>query len=67
MTYKTQLQPWCLVRQLPEMQRVIIERFRRYQDADAHAKVLSRLSPNNSFVVMFDPDSEKPLDVAHQS
>lgn len=65
MTYKTKLQPWCIVRQFPEMQQVIIERFRRYQDADAHLKILRRLTPNSSFVVMFDPDPEMPLDGAH--
>ncbi|MBE7382567.1 MAG: hypothetical protein F6J95_014285 [Leptolyngbya sp. SIO1E4] len=65
MTYQTKLRPWCIVRQLPEMQRVIVERFRRYQDADAHVAVLRRLSPHTSFVVLFDPDSEMAFDGAH--
>lgn len=62
MSYKTQLQPWCIVRHLPEMQQTIIERFRHYQDADAHAKALRRLIPNSSFVVLFDPGSEVVAD-----
>ncbi|NER79255.1 MAG: hypothetical protein F6K42_06665 [Leptolyngbya sp. SIO1D8] len=67
MTYQTKLRPWCIVHQLPEMQRVIVERFRRYQDADAHLQVLQKLSPKNSFVVMFDPDAKMSLEVAHQA
>ena len=35
MTYQNKLRPWCIVQQLPEMKRVIIDRFRHYQDAGA--------------------------------
>ncbi|MEO1094509.1 MAG: hypothetical protein AAFX01_06370 [Cyanobacteria bacterium J06638_28] len=65
MTYQNQLRPWCLVRQLPEMQRVIVERFRRYQDADAHANALRKLTPNTAFTVVFDPEAEMSLGNAH--
>jgi hypothetical protein len=65
MTYQNRLHPWCIVRQLPKMQRVTVDRFRRHQDADARAKALMRLTPNATFVVLFDPDPELPLDAAH--
>ncbi|MGF1459038.1 MAG: hypothetical protein ACFBSG_08425 [Leptolyngbyaceae cyanobacterium] len=56
MTYRSQLCPWCVVRQLPEMKRTIVDRFRRYQDADAHLQLLRQQSPNSSFALTFEPD-----------
>ncbi|MEL6398188.1 MAG: hypothetical protein AAF773_13960 [Cyanobacteria bacterium P01_D01_bin.115] len=57
MTYQNKLRPWCIVQQLPEMKRVIIDRFRHYQDADARAKFLGDKTPSASFVVLFAPDA----------
>ena len=66
MTYQSRLHPWCIVRQLPKMQRVTIDRFRRHQDADARAKMLRRLTPSATFLVLFDPDPVVPLEAAPQ-
>jgi hypothetical protein len=60
MTYQNRLNPWCIVRQLPKMQRVIVDRFRRHQDADARANTLRRLTPGATFVVMFEPVVDMP-------
>ena len=53
--YQQQLHPWCIVQLLPQMQRRKVARFRRRNDADAHLKVLRRLTPSLQYVVMFDP------------
>ncbi|MDA0673951.1 MAG: hypothetical protein O3C67_09650 [Cyanobacteria bacterium] len=60
MTYQNRLSPWCIVRQLPKMQRVVVDRFRRHQEADARATTLRRLTPGATFVVIFDPVAEMP-------
>jgi len=54
MTYQTQLRPWCIVRQLPEKPRTIVERYRRYQDAEAWLKLLRHKTPDSHFFVMFE-------------
>lgn len=67
MTYQNQTRPWCLVRQLPKMQRVTVDRFRRYQEADARAQFLRRQMPASQYVVLFDPDSGTSLDTVPQA
>jgi hypothetical protein len=54
MTYLEKLNPWCIVRLLPNMQNRIVARFRRRSDAEAHLQVLRRLIPNVSFKLIFD-------------
>lgn len=51
--YWEQLHPWCVVRQLPEMQRVVLARFRKRNQAEDHLKVLRRLRPG-SYAIVFD-------------
>jgi hypothetical protein len=53
--YNQQLHPWCIVQHLPEMQRRVVGRFRRRNDADAHMRALSRLSAVFQYSVIFDP------------
>ena len=66
MTYQTQLRPWCIVRQLPEMQRVIVDRFRRYQDADARLQFLRQQQTRDTqFVVLFEPEADVAQEPAH--
>jgi hypothetical protein len=43
--YKERLNPWALVRLLPNMQRVIVGQFRNRSDADGHLEILRRLIP----------------------
>jgi hypothetical protein len=64
MSYKERLNPWTIVRILPDMKRVNVGRFRSRSDADGHLKFLRQQMPNASFEVVFDcqPSSDvKPL------
>ncbi|NEQ22058.1 MAG: hypothetical protein F6K28_23240 [Microcoleus sp. SIO2G3] len=56
MPYKERLNPWVLVRLLPNMQRLTVGQFRTRSDADGHLHILRRLIPNAKFVVMFNAD-----------
>ncbi|MEM9979282.1 MAG: hypothetical protein AAF808_16760, partial [Cyanobacteria bacterium P01_D01_bin.2] len=53
--YQARLHPWCIVRLLPKMQRIVVGRFRKGNDADDHARSLRHLIPEAQFVVVFDP------------
>lgn len=61
MTYRTLLYPWCIVRLLPQFQRVTVARFRRRSEAENHLKVLRRLMPTGVFVIVFDPPAPAQL------
>jgi hypothetical protein len=52
--YSQQLHPWCIIQHLPQMQRRVVARFRRRNDADAHKKALHRLSPLAQYTIIFD-------------
>ena len=54
MTYSDRLKHWTIVRLLPKMQRVVIERFRRRSDADGHLRFLQQHIPDGTFIVIFD-------------
>ena len=58
--YQARLNPWAIARLLPNMQRIIVGRFRSRSDADGHLQCLRQLMPDASFVVIFDhqPDIE---------
>ena len=60
MPYRERLNPWVLVRLLPNMQRLTVGQFRTRSDADGHLQILRRLIPNAKFVVMFNPDILQP-------
>ena len=53
--YQAKLHPWCIVRLLPKMQRVVVGRVRIGNDADDHVRSLKQLIPHGQFIVMFDP------------
>ncbi|MBW4548300.1 MAG: hypothetical protein KME25_28250 [Symplocastrum torsivum CPER-KK1] len=61
MTYFEKLHPWCIIRPLPNLQRRVIARCRRRNDAEAHLQVLRRLMPTVPFEIVFDamPDEGK--------
>jgi len=54
MTYFEKLHPWCIIRPLPNLQRCVIARCRRRNDAEAHLQVLRRLMPTIPFEIVFD-------------
>jgi hypothetical protein len=53
-TYRAKLYPWCIIRHLPNMQRITVARFRRRNEAEDHLQVLRRLIPNAPLAVIFD-------------
>jgi hypothetical protein len=54
MTYKQSLKPWAVARQLPNLQWLIIARYRSRSDADGHLVLLHQRVPNIQFKVVFD-------------
>jgi len=58
-TYLERLSPWCLVRLLPRMQRLTVGRFRRWNDAHEHMRILRQLVPEANYAIVFDPALEQ--------
>jgi hypothetical protein len=54
MTKKQCLKPWAIARQLPNLQWLIIARYRSRSDADGHLVLLHQRVPNIQFKVVFD-------------
>jgi hypothetical protein len=54
MTYVEKLHPWCIIRPLPNLQRRIVARCRRRNEAESHVQVLRRLMPTVHFEIVFD-------------
>jgi hypothetical protein len=54
-SYRDRLLPWCIIRHLPNMQRMVVSRHRRRNEAEAHVKILRQLTPNATYVIVFDP------------
>ncbi len=60
MPYRERLNPWAVVRLLPNMQRITVGQVRNRSDADGHLEILRRLIPNAKFVVMFNTEVLQP-------
>ena len=56
--YWQRLHPWCIIRLLPKMQRIVVQRFRYRSQAEAYLKALRRTFPNATHEIVFDPISE---------
>lgn len=54
MSYYNQLNPWCIIRCLPNAQTFIVVRFRRRNDAEAHLRILQQLTPTATYCLIFD-------------
>ena len=54
MTYRERLHPWCIIRHLPNLQRLDVARLRRRKDAEDHLRVLQQITPNVSYSIVFD-------------
>ncbi len=54
MTEKPCLKPWVVVRQRPNLQWIIIARYRSRADAEGHLLLLRQRVPNIQFKVVFD-------------
>lgn len=55
MTYQQQLHPWCIIRLLPNMQRLVVARCRCQNDAEAHLQILRQQAPTATYEIVFDP------------
>jgi hypothetical protein len=51
---KARLFPWVIVRQLPNLQRITVGRFRNRSDAEGHLKILQQIMPSAQFAIAFD-------------
>jgi hypothetical protein len=51
---KSNTHPWCVVRQLPNLQRQVVARFHRRHDAEAYLQILRQLLPTASHAIVFD-------------
>ena len=54
MTYLQRLNPWCIIRPLPNMRTLIVGRFRRRVEAEGHLRILKQIMPTVPFEVVFD-------------
>ncbi len=55
MLHRERLSPWIIVRLLPNLQRIVVGRFRNWSDADGHLRILQQLIPGAKLIVVFDP------------
>lgn len=55
--YYAKLHPWLIIRHLPQMQRLVVARFRQRTEAEAHLRALRRLTPEGSYQIVFDSAS----------
>jgi hypothetical protein len=53
LTYRDRLKPWCIIRQLPNCQRLTVARFTRRPDAEAYLNALRRLMPTVPHTIVF--------------
>lgn len=52
--YHHQLHPWCVVCCLPNAQTLIVARFRRRNDAEAHLRILRQMNAAQKYEIVFD-------------
>jgi hypothetical protein len=53
LTYREKLQPWRIIRLLPNLQRVTVAHFTRRNDAEAYLMALRRLMPTANHCLVF--------------
>ncbi|WP_293247107.1 MULTISPECIES: hypothetical protein [unclassified Microcoleus] len=64
---KSHIHPWCIVRQLPNMQRLVVARFHRRGDAEGYIQILRRLVPATKHAIVFDTTGAEKLPDARTS
>lgn len=60
MAYRDQLYPWCIVRSIPSAPYVVIARFRRPVDAEAHLRILRSKTPGDPLSIVFEKAAAQP-------
>lgn len=58
MSHHNPIHPWCLIRLLPNMQRVIIGRFPKRTEAEAHQRLLQQMLPHLRYAIVFEVPPE---------
>lgn len=53
MTYSEQLKPWCIVRDIPNQENIVVKTFRRRDDAVAYLRVLRQSGRDVAFQIIF--------------
>lgn len=53
------LHVWAVICLLPDMQRVVVNRFRRRSDAEECLRVLRRISPGRDYALLYYPPGEE--------
>ncbi|MBE9005129.1 hypothetical protein IQ259_08760 [Fortiea sp. LEGE XX443] len=56
---KSNTHPWCIIRHLPNMQRLVVARFHRRHDADGYIQILRQLLPTTKHVIVFDKNKNE--------
>ncbi|PSB35779.1 hypothetical protein [Stenomitos frigidus] len=67
MVYLERLQPWCIIRLLPNMQHLVVVRLRRRHEAEAYLKSLRWLNPTIGYEIVFDLPGSPQTDLQRQS
>jgi hypothetical protein len=57
MSYQEKLSPWVVYRQLANLQRIEVARFRRRNDAEEYLNVVRRMVPQAQFEIVYEVDS----------
>jgi predicted house-cleaning noncanonical NTP pyrophosphatase (MazG superfamily) len=50
---------WAIIRLLPDMQRIVVNRFRRRSDAEECLRVLRRTTPSRNYTLLYYPPGEE--------
>ena len=64
---KLNTHPWCIVRQLPNMQRLVVSRFHRRGGAEGYMQILRRLLPAAKHAIVFDTTGGEKLPEAREA
>ncbi|KAM3090198.1 hypothetical protein ACKFKG_30600 [Phormidesmis sp. 146-35] len=51
--YRDRLSPWCITQHLPKMQRIVVVRFRRRNDAREYLRVLNQLNETAIYEIVW--------------
>lgn len=55
---KSNLYPWCVVRQLPNMQQIVVARFHHRSNADGYLDVINRLLSDAPHLIVYDAEQD---------
>ena len=58
MLYRDRLHPWCVIQLLSDAHTIIVNRFSRRNDAEAHMKAPWRMNPEATYEIMIDAQRE---------